>query len=300
MMTLGDVPPRPIDELDTASLALPDRWILSRLQTVSDNVRAAYETFRFNDGALALYTFIWHEYCDWYLELSKNALYGGDVEAKARVQSVLLHVLEQAMRLLHPFMPFVTEEIWQALPGSKPTTSLMIAPYPKAQEAWRDAAAEGAITRLTEGVRGVRNIRAELGIAPTTPLSVHVVADDGADDEIRMLEPYFKAMARVDEVELLAAGEKPAGEPFTAVAGLGSIYVPLRGAVDAQEVCKRLERDLGKVEKELAGVEKKLSRADFVDRAPQEIVAKEREKLETMRERRTTLLAHLTVLRQES
>jgi valyl-tRNA synthetase len=117
---------------------------------------------------------------------------------------------------------------------------------------------------------------------------------------MRALEPYFRAMARVDEVELLEAGEKPAGEPFTAVAGLGSIYVPLRGAVDAQEVCKRLERDLGKVEKELGGVEKKLARADFVDRAPQDIVAKEREKLNTLRERRTTLLGHLDVLRQES
>jgi valyl-tRNA synthetase len=175
----------------------------------------------------------------------------------------------------------------------------MVAPYPRAQDTWRDAAAEGAITRLTEGVRGVRNIRAELGIAPTTPLSVHIVADDGAGEEIRTLEPYFKAMARVDEIELLAAGEKPAGEPSTTVAGLGSIYVPLRGAVDAQEVCKRLDRDLGKVEKELAGVEKNLSRADFNDRAPEEIVAKEREKLEALSERRTTLLGHLDVLRQQ-
>jgi valyl-tRNA synthetase len=299
MMNLSEAP-EPIDRIDVAALALPERWILSRLQTVTNSVRTAYDSFRFNDGALALYQFIWHEYCDWYLELSKNALYGDDVEAKRRVQSVLLHILEQAMRLLHPFMPFVTEEIWQALPGIKAADSVMVAAYPKADEARRDTAAESAMTRLTEAVRGVRNIRAELGIAPTTPLSVHVAPTDGAADDIRKLEPYFKAMARVDEVELLNAGEKPAGEPFTAVAGLGSIYVPLRGAVDAQEVCKRLERDLGKVEKELAGVEKKLARADFVDRAPQEIVAKEREKLDMLRERRTTLLGHLDVLRQES
>jgi valyl-tRNA synthetase len=299
MMNLGEAP-APIERVDAATLALPERWILSRLQTVVDSVRAAYDSFRFNDGALAVYQFMWHEYCDWYVELSKNALYGQDIDSKRRVQSVLLHVLEQAMRLLHPFMPFVTEEIWQALPGAKSTDSIMIASYPTANQKWRDDDAEIAMTRLTEAVRGVRNIRAELGIAPTTSLSVHVSPLDGAADQMRALEPYFRAMARVDEVELLEAGEKPAGEPFTAVAGLGSIYVPLRGAVDAQEVCKRLERDLGKVEKELGGVEKKLARADFVDRAPQDIVAKEREKLNTLRERRTTLLGHLDVLRQES
>jgi valyl-tRNA synthetase len=156
------------------------------------------------------------------------------------------------------------------------------------------------MNRLTEAVRGVRNIRAELGIAPTTPLSVHVALAPGAAEEMAAVRPYFQAMARVEEVELLAAGERPAGEPYTVVDGLGSIYVPLRGAVDAQEVSKRLERDLGKVEKDLAGAEKKLSRPDFVDRAPKDIVEKEREKLERLRERRTTLLGHLEVLRQQA
>jgi valyl-tRNA synthetase len=299
MMSLGDAAPPPIGALDRTSLALPERWILSRLQSVTDAVRAAYDSFRFNDGALALYQFIWHEYCDWYVELSKSALYGDDAAAKQRVQSVLLHALEQAMRLLHPFMPFVTEEIWQALPGDKSTPSVMIAAYPRADAGWRDDAAEAAMTRLTAAVRGVRNIRAELGIAPTTPLSVHVAPADGAGDQIRMMQPYLQSMARIDGVELLAADEKPAGEPFTAVEGLGSIYVPLRGAVDAQEVCKRLERDLAKVQKELDGVEKKLARADFVDRAPAEIVQKEREKVDRLRERRTTLVGHLDVLRQQ-
>jgi valyl-tRNA synthetase len=299
LMNLGDTPPAAALPA-SAALPLPERWILSRLQATIDSVRSAYDSFRFNDGALALYQFIWHEYCDWYVELSKNALYGDDAAAKQTTQAVLLHTLEHAMRLLHPFMPFLTEEIWQALPSTKAAESIMVAAYPKANPAQRDLDAEAAMTRLTEAVRGVRNIRAELGIAPTTPLSVHIAAAGGAADGIAVLQPYFRAMARVDSVELLAAGERPAGEPFVAVAGLGSIYVPLRGAVDANEVCRRLERDLGKVEKELAGTEKKLERADFVDRAPKEIVEKEREKLGQLRERRSTLVGHLEVLRQRS
>ncbi|MFQ5668061.1 MAG: valine--tRNA ligase, partial [Candidatus Binatia bacterium] len=152
-----------IDSPDGDELALPERWILSRLQAVIDDVRNALTTYRFNDAALVLYQFIWHEYCDWYVELSKIALYGPDRTSKRRVQAVLVHTLERALRLLHPFMPFVTEEIWQVLPGAKPAGSIMIASYPRAEAARRDATAEGAVQHLIEVVRSVRNIRSELG-----------------------------------------------------------------------------------------------------------------------------------------
>ncbi|MFI5366336.1 MAG: class I tRNA ligase family protein, partial [Candidatus Binatia bacterium] len=276
-------------------LSLPDRWILSRLQSVIDDVRAAFTAYRFNDGALALYQFIWHEYCDWYVELVKLPLYGTDVSSKRRVQTVLVHTLEHALRLLHPFMPFVTEEIWQALPAAKTTESIMIAPYPTADAAWRDAAAEAAVAQLIDAVRSVRNIRSELGIPPNTALSVRLAAD-GRRDQVSFIEPYMKALAKVDGVEVLAAGQRPAGEPSALVEGLGEVFVPLRGVVDPGEVRKRLERDLAKVEKELSGVEAKLSRADFIDRAPADIVDKERRRAATLRERKGTLDRHLAVL----
>ncbi|HXQ22121.1 MAG TPA: valine--tRNA ligase [Candidatus Acidoferrales bacterium] len=276
-------------------LSLPDRWILSRLQSVIDDVRAAFTAYRFNDGALALYQFIWHEYCDWYVELVKLPLYGTDVSSKRRVQTVLVHTLEHALRLLHPFMPFVTEEIWQALPAAKTTESIMIAPYPTADAAWRDAAAEAAVAQLIDAVRSVRNIRSELGIPPNTALSVRLAAD-GRRDQVSFIEPYMKALAKVDGVEVLAAGQRPAGEPSALVEGLGEVFVPLRGVVDPGEVRKRLERDLAKVEKELSGVEAKLSRADFIDKAPADIVDKERRRAATLRERKGTLDRHLAVL----
>jgi valyl-tRNA synthetase len=288
----GDTP------LERATLALPERWILSRLQAVIDEVRAAFAAYRFNDAALALYQFIWHEYCDWYVEVSKIALTGADATRKRQAQGALLHALEQALRLLHPFMPFVTEEIWQALPVQKRTDSIMIAPYPKPDADQRDTAAEAAMHHLIEAVRSVRNIRSELGIPPNAAVSVRVAAD-GRGDRVIELTPYVKALARVETVELLRAGERPGGEPSALVEGLGEIFVRLRGVVDAAEVRKRLDRDLAKVEKELSAVEAKLRRADFIDRAPAEIVDKERQRAGMLREREATLRRHLAVLGEE-
>jgi len=262
---------------------------------VTDEVRAAFDAYRFNDAALALYQFVWHEYCDWYVEMSKVALYGDDPARKRQTQSVLVHTLEQALRLLHPFMPFLTEEIWQALPIAKPTASIMIAPYPAADAARRDAGAERAMSQLIEAIRGVRNIRSELGIPPNAPVSVRIAADGGGEPTLP-LAPYMKALAKVERVEVLDRGGRPSGEPSVLVDGLGELFVPLQGVVDVQEVRKRLERDLAKAEKELAPVEAKLGRADFVDKAPAEIVEKEREKARGLRERGATLKRHLAAL----
>jgi valyl-tRNA synthetase len=279
----------------TSTLSLPDRWILSRLQTVIDEVRGSLDSFRFNDAALSLYQFIWHEYCDWYVELSKIALSGGDATGRQTAQSVLAHVLEQSLRLLHPFMPFLTEEIWQHLPVHKATDSVMIAAYPKSDSTQRDSAAEALVGQLGETVRSVRNIRSELGIAPSTEVSLHIATDGGAEIVSR-LQGYIKVLARVGSIELLASGAHPSGEPSAVVAGLGEIFVPLRGVVDAAEVRQRLNRDLAKVQKELGGVEAKLARPDFVDKAPTDIVDKERDKAKTLRERAATLQRHLAVL----
>jgi valyl-tRNA synthetase len=286
-------------DLPRQAAALPERWILSRLEAVIEEVRAAFAAYRFNDAALALYQFIWHEYCDWYVEMSKGALYGTDAARRRQVQAVLVHALEQALRLLHPFMPFITEEIWQALPVPRGTASIMIAPYPRAEANRRDPDAEQIMTHLIETVRGVRNIRSELGIPANAALSIHV-AVDGRGDEVKELTPYVQALARVESVELLDAGERPSGEPSALVEGLGEIFVALRGVVEAAEVRKRLERDLAKVEKELAGVDTKLQRPDFIDRAPADIVDKERQRAGSLRARQATLRRHLAVLGEDA
>jgi valyl-tRNA synthetase len=172
----------------------------------------------------------------------------------------------------------------------------MIAPYPKPIAAWRDAEAETVAGQLIETVTAVRNIRSELGIAPTTPVAVRVAAD-GNEATVRGLESFIKPLARVESVELLGDGPRPSGEPSALVAGLGEIFVPLAGSVDAGAVRDRLARDLGKVEKELKGVEAKLGKPSFVEKAPEEIVAKEREKAATLRDRRAVLQRHIATLR---
>jgi valyl-tRNA synthetase len=295
LMNLGDtaVAPWPDGALPPG-LGLPDRWILSRLDAAIADTRAALAAYRFNDAATTLYRFIWGEFCDWYLELVKPALYGEDAAAKDAVRRTLLTVLDHIMRLLHPFMPFVTEEIWQALPMQRPVASVMIAPYPQVSGAWRDAAAEATAAALIGAVTAIRNLRAELGIAPSTELAVRVAAG-GHTERVRALEGYVTALARVRTLEILPDGTRPSGEPSAMVDGVGEVFMPLVG-VDAAAVRQRLEKDLAKVAKELGGVEAKLGRADFVDKAPEEIVMKEREKATALRDRRGVLERHLRAL----
>ncbi len=274
---------------------LPDRWILSRLQAAIVDTRAALGAYRFNDAASTLYRFIWGEVCDWYLELIKPTLYGADEAAKALTRQTLLTVLDQSMRLLHPLMPFVTEEIWQALPTQRPTPSIMLAPYPQASDALRDGEAERRIGQMIEAVTAIRNIRAELGIPPSQALNVRVAAN-GAGDGVRAVEGFICALAKVTSVELIGDGERPQGEPSAMVAGLGEFFVPLRGVVDPAAVRDRLNKDLSKVDKELSGVSAKLARPDFVEKAPADVVEKERQRAAALEERRATLQRHLAQL----
>jgi valyl-tRNA synthetase len=296
MMHLGEEPVEPWSaERSPGSVGLPDRWILSRLQAAIADSRAALEAYRFNDATSTLYRFIWGELCDWYVELIKPALYGDDEEGKQAVRRTLVTLLDQVMRVLHPFMPFITEEIWQALPMERPSASIVIAPYPRVTDQWRDPDAEATAARMIDTITIIRNIRSDLGIPPATELTVRVAAD-GRGDSVRALEGYIKALARVSAVELLDAGTRPSGEPSALVPGIGEIFVPLRGVVDADAVRERLKRDLAKIDKELKAVEAKLGRPDFVEKAPEEIVAKERERATALQSRRTVLERHVAAL----
>ncbi len=283
-------------DVSAPDLAAVDRWILSRLQRVVSEVRAALDAFRFNDAALGIYQFLWHEYCDWYIEMSKLALADPSSPARPLAARVLTHVLETSLRLLHPVMPFVTEELWQHLPVSKAAPSIMIAPYPSAQEEWLNPEAEVQVERLMGVIRAVRNIRAELGLVPNLPLPVRL--PHAVDEQtLQLARRYAPLLAKAREVERLAPGEHPSGEPSALVEGVGEVFVLLRGLVETEEVRERLARDLAKVEKELQQVEGKLARTDFVQRAPAEVVQKERERASALRSRAASLERHLQALR---
>jgi valyl-tRNA synthetase len=268
--------------------SLADRWIASRLNATIRAVRNALRRYRFNDAASALYQFIWHELCDWYLEIAKLSLYRADAPtARARTQHTLVGVLEQTLRLLHPFMPFITEEIWQQLPHRG--ESIMVAPYPRARAATTDAGAERDMRALIELVTALRNVRGEMRIAPGMTLT----ATARPADEHRALlageAPLVEALARtrliVDPAAIRAPGTA------LAVVGTSEVYVDLAGVVDLVAERQRLAREIAKVDAAIAVASQKLARPEFVERAPQEIVERERARLAEQRALRDTLEA---------
>ena len=272
----------------TLKPALADRWILSRLNATTGAGRLALRRYRFNDAASALYQFIWHELCDWYLEIAKLSLYQTDhPAARRRTQHTLVTVLEQALRLLHPFMPFITEEIWQQLPHRG--ESIMIASYPRGRAALIDAGAEREMGLVIELVTALRNIRGEMRIAPGVTLTATARMAGEHQRLFRDHAPLVEALART-QLTMDPAATRP---PSTALAVVGTseVYVDLAGVVDLVAERQRLAKEIAKVDEAIAFVTQKLARPDFVERAPEEIVERERTRLAELRARRDTLEA---------
>jgi valyl-tRNA synthetase len=294
-------------EGDRAGLSIADRWILSRLHGVITEVDDAMESYRLNDAAQALYRFIWTEVCDWYIELAKPALYedtsgGGDaVHANKRrlAQGTLAMVLEHAMRLLHPFMPYLTEEIWQTIPKpSGAPGSIMVTLYPIADESLRDAEVEKQMELIMETTVALRNLRAEYNLPASKPITAHVrVADPAKRDTLRSHQAMVERGSRF---ALAVEGETaPKVEGFAAravVAGDVELIVPLVGVVDVGAEKTRLEKELAKAKKEADGLERKLGNPSFVERAPADVVEKDRARLTEEKQKVTRLEAAIVAL----
>ncbi|QIB66763.1 valine--tRNA ligase [Kineobactrum salinum] len=273
------------DDSLPVTLSLADRWIQSRLQQTALEVEHAITQFRFDHATQALYEFIWNEYCDWYLELSKPVLWDDQASAEALrgTRRTLIRVLETWLRLLHPFMPFITEEIWQrAAPlAGKSGPTIMLQPYPHSEDKAIDSAANADIEWLKSIIVGVRNIRGEMNIAPGRLLSL--LCRNGSDSDAGRLRDnasYLKKLARLERIDWLKADEE-APVAATALVGELEILVPMAGLIDKDQELARLNREIGKLENELARLEKKLGNSAFVDKAPAEVVAKERDKLQS-------------------
>ncbi|MBE0599427.1 MAG: valine--tRNA ligase [Desulfuromonadales bacterium] len=278
LMNLEGFDPAGID-LQRQELSLADAWILTRLAEATQNTTRALEEYRFNEVASVLYSFTWNEFCDWYIELAKDDLYGSDPEAKARTQAVLFTVLERLLRLLHPVMPFITEEIWQVLPGSRPTASIMAAPWPTEEglPLRRDGAER--MERIMEVIRGLRNIRGEMDINPGKQIPALLDCKSGdALAVMRTGERYIRALARVETLTYGVGIERPA-KAATQVAGEVEILVPLAGLIDLEAEEQRLLKEIARLDKDVAMFEKKLANEAFVAKAPPEVLAKDRGKL---------------------
>ena len=265
---------------------LEDRWIMSRLNRVTGEIDEFMTGFQFGEAQRVAHDFLWNEYCDWYLEMSKVRIRAGDESPLP----VLAYVLEKVLRLLHPFMPFITEEIWQSLvdylpaDGERPP-ALVVAEYPSADEAHLDDQAEAEIGSVTEMVRAIRNLRAEFRIQP----NVHVEAIVDAPEIRHVVEAEseaIKVLAQADPIRF-GAVEANGDTHVSLVLSRGAVTVPLGGVVDLDKEKERLNKELQGIDKSLAGLSKRLQDDKFLSRAPEEVVEKERKRQSDMEERRT-------------
>jgi valyl-tRNA synthetase len=294
-------------ETDTPYQTVADQWIVSRLDTVVETVTTALNTYKFNEGAGALYQFVWHEFCDWYLEIIKSVLYddGSEKEDEKGTKpslsarrdttlTVLWTVLNETLRLLHPFVPFVTEEIWEKLPGTQ--GSIMKAEFPVCHEARRNDAAERSMELIMGVISGIRNVRGEMNVPPGLRVEATV---QSPDNEVCQVIHDHRDMI-IDLAKLSALSVTPPGERPTACAtsvfGESTIFVSLEGIIDFRAEKERLTKEIGKIEKELLGIEKKLGNESFLTKAPKEVVDGVRQKREQFVEKKTKLKKHLTVV----
>ena len=260
---------------------LAEKWILSRLQRCAAEVTEALDSFRMNDAASAIYNFLWRDYCDWYIELSKNRLYGGGAEAD-RARTVLWTVLESALRLLHPFMPFITEEIWQRLPHEG--ESIFNSHWVEPDQSLLDPEAEREMQLIQDIVVAVRNIRGEMNVPPAKKADLLVAtAENRVRESIERHAGIIRRMATLEGIDFTADDTRPAASAV-AVIGSTELFVPLSELIDLDREREKLGKEASRVEGLLSGVEKKLANQDFVSRAPADVIEKERRKLENYRE----------------
>jgi valyl-tRNA synthetase len=263
--------------------SLADRWIRSRLQQTISNVTDAIEGYRFDHAAQAIYEFTWNEYCDWYLELSKTVLNDENTSEAARrgTRKTLVTVLETLLRLAHPVIPFITEEIWQQvapLAGVKGET-IMLQPWPLSEESLLDTYSEDEMQWVMQFILGIRKIKGEMNISPGKQVPV-LLSHCTPIDEQRAIDhrAYLDFLARTESIDVLSGSDT---EPESAITLVGDmrVLIPMAGLIDKEAEIRRLEKEIGRFDGEIQRLEKKLSNKGFVDKAPEAVVQKEREKL---------------------
>ena len=287
LMNVGDLT---LDNLSIGQdLTLADRWILARLQTTIADVTRLFERFEFGEAGRILYSFIWDDYCDWYIEMTKEQLQDKEA-ANTTTKSILVFVLDQFLRLLHPIMPFVTEEIWQQIGGQD--KSIVVADYPRVMEAYQDSQVEAQMAQLMELIRAVRTIRNEMNTPLSKPVDLYIKVQDATGQALlEANQAYIKRFCNPAQLVISQAPEHPE-EVVTQVLSFAEILMPLKGLIKLEDELARLEGEQAKLEKEVARIDGKLSNEKFVSRAPEQVVAEERNKrqgylsqLETVKER---------------
>ena len=279
-----------------APYTLADRWILSRLQHVSKEVTDLLGKFELGEAGRTIYDFIWGEVCDWYIELAKPRLYNKEnAEERATAQHVLATVLTSAMQLLHPYMPFITEEIYQCLPHQ--AESIMVSQWPFAKEELMDDEAERLMGAIMDSIKAIRNMRAEVNVPPGKKVPAILLAAADLKEGVEANQNYIHLMGAIDELTVLADdAAKPENAMAAVVSGI-EVYLPLAGLIDVEKENQRLNKELATIDKELSRVEGKLGNEGFLAKAPADVIEKEKAKADELNGKKTAILERLEYLK---
>ncbi|MGB9667358.1 MAG: valine--tRNA ligase [Thermosulfidibacteraceae bacterium] len=273
-------------EIDRSELSLADRWILSRLNRLKMRVKESLDNYEFDDYAQSIYDFFWHEFCDWYIEITKLYLNGN---SRSVVQNVLVKVLDEVMRLAHPVIPYITEEIWQKLPIKKDVKSICVAKFPLPDDSFIDEEVEEEMEFIIGVVTAIRNVKADMNIPVTKKLPAIIKTEGEMISRVKRGADYIAYLASVSELEVSKSAERPPKSAIRVV-GTSEIYIPLGDVIDVEKEIKRLSRELKRVEEKLSFVERKLSNKDFVEKAPPHVVQKEIEEKTELEAKRNRLI----------
>ena len=264
----------PVDKrLLNKHIDFADRWIASRFNKTLLQLKDSMDRFEINNASKIIYSFVWNDYCDWFIELSKNRLYSDDDEVKSAVLTRSLTMFENLLKIVHPYMPFITEELWQLIEERNENESIVISSYPEADADKIDPRAEEEMEFVQEIITSIRTIRGEMNIPPSKLVKAYIKSSFVADHQVE----YIKKLARVEEVKVDAQIQKPKAS-VSSVLNQCEIYIPLEGLIDLDVERARLQKEIDRVEGTLKGIEKKLANEKFINNASPEVVEKERNK----------------------
>jgi valyl-tRNA synthetase len=298
LMNLEGYTPKPLDADTISKLSTADRWILHRLNDAAANVTRLLDAYEFGETGRALYDFIWDDLCDWYIEFAKLSLYGADAEAKARTQTVLAYVLDNTLRLLHPFMPYITEEIWSHLPhGADEGETITLAAWPVVDAKWEAPEQVAEMELLMAMIRSIRNVRAEVNVPPSK--KIEMIVKPASIEAMRILEANRHYVERFCNTSSLAISMEAAypEKAMSAIVTGAEMFLPLAGLIDIEQEVARLEKELKTLISEVERVEKKLANPGFVSKAPAAVIEEEKAKMNDYADKRDKVLARIAELK---
>jgi len=285
-----------LPELDFSKkdLKLPELWILNRLQRTIERVDKNLIRFQFNEAAKAIYEFTWSDYCDWYIEIAKTHFSNGDQSSADAARAITVHVLRNIILLLHPYAPFVTEEIWSQIKQGDDVDAI-ISSWPIVDERWVDETAEPQMELLKGVISSVRTIRAQMNVPPNKYADMVVHCNPKQKSILNSYSKIICSLARIDKITTSGGGNKPLNSATSVVDGM-EIFIPLEGLIDFDLERNRLQKRIDEIESHLEVLSQKLNNKDFLNRAPENVVKREKEKREEMSEELNKMLSNLEMI----